>query len=446
MKTVKTFLSFFVLLSAFALLIDVAAAEIKITDAEAILERDLQSVDIPTQAVPLAKLFILNEEAVSTRELSTVSIPTQAVPLAKLFVINEEAILTKNLLSVSTSTQAKPITRLFIINADAILTKDLAPLDGTTPVGPSPISSFTLSLDEGLNMVSLPLKQKTPLTARSFAEELGATMVIRYDTKQDEFLPFVPEVFEGDGFPIEGGQGYIVNLLESQEVVFTGTAWSNAPSKSISAAPSKENTHWAFVVCGAIYDGNRIAQNSDLTVTAENLRTGDVAEAKMGQLERGRYTVAFVDLGRKDVINLGDNLKVSFRDITEGITSEPVIHTVKTPDIVRSYIEVNLRMEDLVPKETALLQNYPNPFNPETWIPFQLTKESHVVISIFNLQGQMIRRLDIGHRQAGLYLSKGRVAYWDGRSETGEQVASGVYFYTIDASGFRSTRRMVIIR
>jgi hypothetical protein len=293
-------------------------------------------------------------------------------------------------------------------------------------------------------MISLPLNPEISLTARSFAEKLGSTVVIRYDTKQGKFLTFVPEVFKEDGFPIEGGQGYIVNQLESREVVFTGTAWSNAPAKP--GAPSKEKPHWAFVVCGAIYDGNRIAQNTELTVTAENLRTGNITEAKVGQLENGRYTVAFVDLSRKDVVKPGDTLGVYFRDTAKGVVSEPVVLMVTTSDIVKSYIEVNLQMEDIVPDKTALLQNYPNPFNPETWIPFQLAKSSDVVITIFNLQGQMIRRLDIGHRQAGLYLDKGRAAYWDGQNETGEQVASGIYFYTIDAGGFRATRRMVIIR
>jgi hypothetical protein len=146
------------------------------------------------------------------------------------------------------------------------------------------------------------------------------------------------------------------------------------------------------------------------------------------------------------VVKPGDTLGVYFRDTAKGVVSEPVVLMVTTSDIVKSYIEVNLQMEDIVPDKTALLQNYPNPFNPETWIPFQLAKSSDVVITIFNLQGQMIRRLDIGHRQAGLYLDKGRAAYWDGQNETGEQVASGIYFYTIDAGGFRATRRMVIIR
>jgi len=349
-------------------------------------------------------------------------------------------------------TVAKRVSsRIIVEYADSALSlgfapPSFAPLDGKTPVEPSTSSSFTLSLDEGLNMISLPLKQQKPLTARSFAEELGATVVIRYDTKQDEFLPFVPDVFEGDGFPIEGGQGYIVNLLEPKEIVITGTAWSNAPSKPIQTSPLKINPHWAFVVCGAIYDGNRIAQNSELTVTAENLRTSEIAEAKIGQLENGRYTTAFVDLGRKEVVELGDSLGVYFRDTAKGMVSKPVIHTITTLDIVKSYIEVNLRMKNLVPHKNALLQNYPNPFNPETWIPFQLAQDGNVTISIYNVSGQLVRTLNLGYREAGLYLSKGLAAYWDGRTEMEEQTASGIYFYTIRVGDFRATRRMVIIR
>jgi len=444
-------LPFIIFTVVFMMSANATSAEIKITNADAISETSLQSVSIPIQATPVKRLFINSKDAVLTKNFSTFSISTQAVLPTKLFITNEDAVSTGDLSSVSIPTQATPVTKLFIINEDAAQTIGLSsvsiPMTGQPPVVPPTISSFTLFLDEGLNMVSLPLKPQVSLTARSFAEKLGSTVVIRYDTEEDEFVSFVPKVFEGDGFPIEGGQGYIVNLLESKEVVFTGTAWSNAPSKSISASPSKENPHWAFVVCGAIYDGNRIAQGSaNFIVTVENLRTGSVAEEKVGQLESGRYTVAFVDLGRNDVINLGDHLKVSFREDTLGITSEPVIHTVTAFDIVKGYIEVNLRMEDLVPKKSALLQNYPNPFNPDTWIPFKLAERADVTISIYDISGKLIRTLKLGDRSAGTYTTKEKAAYWDGRNNVGEKVSSGLYFYTIHASKFRSTRRMAIVK
>jgi len=319
-------------------------------------------------------------------------------------------------------------------------------IEAPTPSPPVSESTFTLSLDSGLNMVSLPLKPEADFTARSFAEKLGATTVIRYNTEKDKFSPFVPEVFSGDGFLIEGGQGYIVNLLESKDVVFKGTAWSNAPSKSTLASPSKENPCWAFIVCGAIYDEDRIAQRQDLNITAENLRTGEVAEAEVGQLESGRYTVSFVDLSRKDVVKLGDSLQVYFRDTTQGVTSEPAIYTVTPLDIVKGYIKVNLRMEDLIPKETVLLQNYPNPFNPETWIPFKLALPAYVEIRIYNLAGQLVRKICLGNRPAGMYVSKDRAAYWNGRNSEGEKVSSGIYFYHFLAGDYNATKRMLILK
>ena len=98
----------------------------------------------------------------------------------------------------------------------------------------------------------------------------------------------------------------------------------------------------------------------------------------------------------------------------------------------------------LIPKETALLVNYPNPFNPETWIPYQLAKSASITISIHSADGTLVRRLTLGNRSAGIYQSRSRAAYWDGRNEIGESVASGVYFYTLSAGDFTATRKMLI--
>ena len=94
--------------------------------------------------------------------------------------------------------------------------------------------------------------------------------------------------------------------------------------------------------------------------------------------------------------------------------------------------------------ETSLLPNYPNPFNPETWIPYQLSKPADVAVSIYAIDGRLVRRLDLGQMPSGVYQSRARAAYWDGRNATGEPVASGVYFYTLQAGDFVATRKMVI--
>ena len=100
----------------------------------------------------------------------------------------------------------------------------------------------------------------------------------------------------------------------------------------------------------------------------------------------------------------------------------------------------------LVPETTALLANYPNPFNPETWIPYQLSKAADVTISIHAAEGTAVRTLTLGYQDAGMYKHRSQAAYWDGKNELGETVASGLYFYTLTAGDFTATRRMLILK
>ncbi len=101
-------------------------------------------------------------------------------------------------------------------------------------------------------------------------------------------------------------------------------------------------------------------------------------------------------------------------------------------------------LSEAVPKETVLLSNYPNPFNPETWIPYQLAKPAEVTVTIYAADGKLVRTLALGHQPVGVYQSKSRAVYWDGRNGVGEPVASGVYFYTLKAGDFTATRKMLI--
>lgn len=106
-----------------------------------------------------------------------------------------------------------------------------------------------------------------------------------------------------------------------------------------------------------------------------------------------------------------------------------------------------LQLDSLeVVKTDALLSNYPNPFNPETWIPYQLAAASSVQIHIYDLMGHRVRTLDLGQQPAGTYHTRDRAAYWDGRNEQGERVATGVYFYRLETDDFTATKRMVIVK
>ena len=79
-------------------------------------------------------------------------------------------------------------------------------------------------------------------------------------------------------------------------------------------------------------------------------------------------------------------------------------------------------------------------------MPYQLAKPVDVSVIIYAANGAVVRRLALGHQPAGIYESRSRAAYWDGRNELDEHVASGVYFYTLIAGEFRATRKMLIVK
>ena len=103
-------------------------------------------------------------------------------------------------------------------------------------------------------------------------------------------------------------------------------------------------------------------------------------------------------------------------------------------------------LAELRPDETILLANYPNPFNPETWLPYHLANASDVRITIYDARGSVVRRLGLGHQTAGYYTSRSRAAYWDGANAVGERVASGIYFYQLEADNHSFLRKMLILK
>ena len=102
------------------------------------------------------------------------------------------------------------------------------------------------------------------------------------------------------------------------------------------------------------------------------------------------------------------------------------------------------RTVTLPPDETALLQNYPNPFKQETWIPYRLAEATDVTMTIYTVDGRVVRQLAVGHQPAGFYEDRARAAHWDGKNTFGESVASGIYFYTMTAGDFYGIRKMLV--
>ena len=142
----------------------------------------------------------------------------------------------------------------------------------------------------------------------------------------------------------------------------------------------------------------------------------------------------------------GNLLMVEFEVMphAEGQTSPLILDNVSISDSL-GITRIN-GFVTILPARTRLLQNFPNPFNPETWLPYQLAEDANVTIRVYNAKGQIVRSLYLGSQRAGSYTTRTKATYWDGRDDSGERVASGVYFYTLHAGEIKATRKMTILK
>ena len=309
-------------------------------------------------------------------------------------------------------------------------------------------NAYTVTLSKGLNMLSVPLAQPTPMTAKSLIAITGATTVITLDTASQQFVAWTPDAPD-DGFRIEGGKGYIVNVPEARNFAFVGAPWTNQ-SEAAAAAPTAitplirgdsgvAQEAWAFVVSGHLegkptFDGYK--------VIVRNLRTNSVITASV---QGDYFAAATADLTRRSVVQVGDVVEVRVIG-TDGNFESQTLSVKVTPEHLANAV-LSVRLDSIgQPVRNLLLQNYPNPFNPETWIPYQLSEASLVSVSIYDTTGQLVRTLSLGFQSAGFYNSRERAAYWDGRNALGERVASGIYFYQLTTPSFQQTRRLVILK
>ena len=93
------------------------------------------------------------------------------------------------------------------------------------------------------------------------------------------------------------------------------------------------------------------------------------------------------------------------------------------------------------PKSFVLNQNYPNPFNPSTTITFALPEATEIQLSIYNMQGQMVKTLIAGQMEAGHH-----AIVWTADDASGAQVSTGMYIYRIRAGQFVATRRLLLLK
>ena len=319
----------------------------------------------------------------------------------------------------------------------------------------------TLHFVQGLNTMSLPNKPRVPYTARSLAETIGdVTLIIRLNKTTQRFEAYVPAIENGDGFTLHRGEGYIINTTVAKSHAFTGKVWVDAPPASdgsgVLSAPSSvlDLSTWAFVLAGKL--PVELQRDVPMTFRLTDALTGlvlmesrsDDVSNPVAELSGNNFKFAMVDQLKRSVIKLGDEFKLEVFDTEDRLIGVGDLR-IDPNDLSHAFKVTEVSYNEL-PELSRLLPNYPNPCNPETWIPFELDYQSEVEISIYDISGKLVRMIDLGFQHAGIYTTRDRAAYWDGKSELGESVASGIYFYSISARGdkssFTATRQMVILK
>ena len=202
---------------------------------------------------------------------------------------------------------------------------------------------------------------------------------------------------------------------------------------------------------------NPMDVNSDGAVNIQDLV---LVASNFGQIGQNS-----ADVNNDGVVNISDLILVASA-LEDGAAAAPILHPSDLEGLTASDVQQMLMqarqiaradptylrgvtileqlLARLLPKETALLPNYPNPFNPETWIPYQLAVPADVVLHIYSVKGALVRTLTLGHQPSGMYHNKSRAAYWDGRNQHGEVVASGLYFYTLSTGNFTALGKMLL--
>ena len=338
-------------------------------------------------------------------------------------------------------------------------------------------STLTLGPNPGTNTVTVSVagtQEQQTFNAEGIRIPL-AFWIISGDKQQGllgEALakPFVVEVRDQSGDPLPGVQvAFSVSIGGGMLSATSATTDVNGRAESILTLGPNPGANTVEVAAAGIQEKQSVSAIAELPPIPQDVNGDDVVNildlvfvaSALG--DEGQGLVA--DVNGDGVVNILDLVMVAgalgnaaaapsvwYRDLEIAPTRAEVGQWLaQTGELgltdatsQRGVLFLEQLFAALTPKETALLPNYPNPFNPETWIPYRLSEDADVTLTIYDTTGVVVRRLDLGHQLAGHYADRGRAAYWDGRNARGESVASGVYFYTLTAGDFTATRKMLI--
>ena len=308
----------------------------------------------------------------------------------------------------------------------------------------------SITLHSGINLVGVPLKDSRITRVSDLLDLEGIAGNVSLIIVSDNGFKVVTQARDPGDIPVTGGGAFILTARNAATVEITGTKWSNplgqtaAPSTALTGIQTDGVTP-VLAVTGSISPVVGKSLSRPFHVTVKNRSTGTVDTA-MTDDDGVSYQFTFVDIETSRAAQVGDILEITAHSPDPFVGVQPLRHTVTADDVERSWISLGALVAYEIPAKTELLSNYPNPFNPETWIPYRLAKDAFVTLTIYDRSGRVVREIDVGHRIAAVYESRSKAVHWDGRTEFGERVASGIYFYSLTAGDYSATRKMVILK
>ena len=325
------------------------------------------------------------------------------------------------------------------MSAEASVTFDGAAWDDGTSM---------VSLSAGSNLVGLPVDDPRVNNVYDIIT-VAAGAVVNIVVSTDDGFASVGAASDAANVPVMGDAAYLVTATSATTIPLLGEGWSYGMAGAAPVALVGFNVDGQTAVLdvnGAVVDEITGLAREGFRVKVKNLST-KAALNKVTSAETAEgYNMTFVDLKAGHAARIGDVLEISADSPNPLIGVQPVRHIVTIDDVKSGILEMQDLIVYEIPAETELLRNFPNPFNPETWIPYHLSEDADVNLTIYDISGEVVRDIDVGHQTAAKYDTSAKAIYWDGRNRFGEQVASGIYFYHLDAGDFSGTRKMVILK
>jgi len=301
---------------------------------------------------------------------------------------------------------------------------------GTSTITGAPINELIVSLNEGWNLIS------------GLHENIS---IYLFNDPDSIIVPNTLFGFSDAYFPTEElipGKGYWLRAFQDGEITLT----SNANGRIVPHEFSLKDKVNTLSINGMdLYFGLEFSFSERLSYSLP-------PKPPMGAFD-ARFSgdwVYPVESNIIEVMHSQESLRIDYNIRLEGQWILVNNETDKTYELTGSNGSMYIhpaetfrldKIDSAIPSEFSLFQNFPNPFNPVTAIKYDIPTMSFTKLVVYDISGKIVKVLDARLYPAGSYS-----IIWDGKDQSGQQVSSGVYFYSIENDQFRNIKKMLLVK